>query len=185
MFFAPPTTRIHSRPNSFDSALNSTVSARSATAPAPHFAPYPTSTLRPSFLFLSPHPPFPSLLLAMSQQTRPTASSSHSHPSSASQAANPNWKEQLNLPEKDSRPQTEDVTNTKGNEFEDYFLKVRSPPLSPLPSCALSAARPRFPPASPASTLTEPLLPSARTPHGHLRGWRMLSLFSHPFVSGG
>lgn len=34
-----------------------------------------------------------------------------------------NWKDKLNLPQKDSRPQTEDVTNTKGNEFEDYFLK--------------------------------------------------------------
>ncbi|KAK4056868.1 DExD/H-box ATP-dependent RNA helicase dhh1 [Microbotryomycetes sp. JL221] len=33
------------------------------------------------------------------------------------------WKNQLNVPKKDSRPQTEDVTNTKGNEFEDYFLK--------------------------------------------------------------
>jgi len=34
-----------------------------------------------------------------------------------------NWKDKLNLPQKDTRPQTEDVTNTKGNEFEDYFLK--------------------------------------------------------------
>jgi len=40
------------------------------------------------------------------------------------QASQPeNWKDKLNLPQKDSRPQTEDVTNTKGNEFEDYFLK--------------------------------------------------------------
>ncbi|KAF9400432.1 DExD/H-box ATP-dependent RNA helicase dhh1, partial [Podila epigama] len=36
---------------------------------------------------------------------------------------NDSWKKQLNLPAKDSRPQTEDVTATKGNEFEDYFLK--------------------------------------------------------------
>ncbi|ORY91167.1 ATP-dependent RNA helicase DHH1 [Syncephalastrum racemosum] len=36
---------------------------------------------------------------------------------------NDKWKEDLNLPTKDSRPQTEDVTATKGNEFEDYFLK--------------------------------------------------------------
>ncbi|KAG0039841.1 DExD/H-box ATP-dependent RNA helicase dhh1 [Podila clonocystis] len=36
---------------------------------------------------------------------------------------NDSWKKQLNLPTKDSRPQTEDVTATKGNEFEDYFLK--------------------------------------------------------------
>ncbi|KAI9310864.1 ATP-dependent RNA helicase DHH1 [Dichotomocladium elegans] len=33
------------------------------------------------------------------------------------------WKQSLNLPDKDLRPQTEDVTATKGNEFEDYFLK--------------------------------------------------------------
>ncbi|KAG0047971.1 DExD/H-box ATP-dependent RNA helicase dhh1 [Linnemannia elongata] len=36
---------------------------------------------------------------------------------------NDSWKKQLNLPTKDTRPQTEDVTATKGNEFEDYFLK--------------------------------------------------------------
>jgi ATP-dependent RNA helicase DDX6/DHH1 len=33
------------------------------------------------------------------------------------------WKQTLNLPKKDARPQTEDVTATKGNEFEDYYLK--------------------------------------------------------------
>ncbi|KAG1457022.1 hypothetical protein G6F56_006703 [Rhizopus delemar] len=33
------------------------------------------------------------------------------------------WKQNLALPKKDTRPQTEDVTATKGNEFEDYFLK--------------------------------------------------------------
>jgi len=33
------------------------------------------------------------------------------------------WKSQLNLPAKDLRIQTSDVTNTKGNEFEDYCLK--------------------------------------------------------------
>ncbi|KAJ2132723.1 DExD/H-box ATP-dependent RNA helicase dhh1, partial [Coemansia sp. RSA 678] len=33
------------------------------------------------------------------------------------------WKKALNLPTKDARPQTEDVTATKGNEFEDYYLK--------------------------------------------------------------
>ncbi|KAI8975282.1 ATP-dependent RNA helicase DHH1 [Mycotypha africana] len=36
---------------------------------------------------------------------------------------NDSWKKSLNLPKKDTRPQTEDVTATKGNEFEDYFLK--------------------------------------------------------------
>ncbi|KAJ3177993.1 DExD/H-box ATP-dependent RNA helicase dhh1 [Gaertneriomyces sp. JEL0708] len=33
------------------------------------------------------------------------------------------WKSQLKRPPKDSRPQTQDVTATKGNDFEDYFLK--------------------------------------------------------------
>ncbi|RKP07575.1 P-loop containing nucleoside triphosphate hydrolase protein [Thamnocephalis sphaerospora] len=33
------------------------------------------------------------------------------------------WKTQLNLPAKDTRPQTEDVTNTKGVEFEELYLK--------------------------------------------------------------
>lgn len=33
------------------------------------------------------------------------------------------WKTQLNLPQKDTRPQTEDVTKTKGNGFEDFYLK--------------------------------------------------------------
>ncbi|EIE22383.1 cytoplasmic DExD/H-box RNA helicase [Coccomyxa subellipsoidea C-169] len=34
-----------------------------------------------------------------------------------------NWKSALKLPPKDARIRTEDVTNTKGNEFEDYVLK--------------------------------------------------------------
>ncbi|KAI3823637.1 hypothetical protein L1987_05077 [Smallanthus sonchifolius] len=34
------------------------------------------------------------------------------------------WKAQLNIPAADSRYKTEDVTATKGNEFEDYFLKI-------------------------------------------------------------
>ncbi|CAM6018716.1 unnamed protein product [Sphagnum balticum] len=33
------------------------------------------------------------------------------------------WKSQLKLPAADTRFKTEDVTATKGNEFEDYFLK--------------------------------------------------------------
>ncbi|KAI7871716.1 ATP-dependent RNA helicase DHH1 [Spinellus fusiger] len=36
---------------------------------------------------------------------------------------NDSWKKAMVLPPKDTRPQTEDVTATKGNEFEDYFLK--------------------------------------------------------------
>jgi ATP-dependent RNA helicase DDX6/DHH1 len=33
------------------------------------------------------------------------------------------WRQSLKLPPKDGRPKTEDVTATKGNDFEDYFLK--------------------------------------------------------------
>ncbi|XP_039818688.1 DEAD-box ATP-dependent RNA helicase 8-like [Panicum virgatum] len=33
------------------------------------------------------------------------------------------WKDQLKLPPPDTRYRTEDVTATKGDEFEDYFLK--------------------------------------------------------------
>lgn len=43
--------------------------------------------------------------------------------STATGSAGKDWKQQLQLPPKDSRPQTEDVLGTKGNEFEDYFLK--------------------------------------------------------------
>ncbi|GAA6022240.1 hypothetical protein JCM11491_001678 [Sporobolomyces phaffii] len=56
----------------------------------------------------------------MSTQTS-TPSSTGAPLPAASQPEN--WKDKLNLPQKDTRPQTEDVTNTKGNEFEDYFLK--------------------------------------------------------------
>jgi len=40
-----------------------------------------------------------------------------------SSEGNDDWKNQLRLPPKDTRQKTEDVTSTKGNEFEDYFLK--------------------------------------------------------------
>jgi ATP-dependent RNA helicase DDX6/DHH1 len=33
------------------------------------------------------------------------------------------WKQNLNLPAKDNRMKTTDVTSTKGNSFEDYYLK--------------------------------------------------------------
>ncbi|KAJ1544414.1 DExD/H-box ATP-dependent RNA helicase dhh1 [Cladochytrium tenue] len=33
------------------------------------------------------------------------------------------WKKSLSIPKKDGRPQTSDVTATKGNTFEDYYLK--------------------------------------------------------------
>ena len=35
----------------------------------------------------------------------------------------PEWKAQMKLPKRDMRQKTSDVTDTKGNEFEDYYLK--------------------------------------------------------------
>ena len=35
----------------------------------------------------------------------------------------PNWKSKLNIPEKDRRARTSDVTDTSGHDFEDYCLK--------------------------------------------------------------
>ncbi|KAL0077770.1 P-loop containing nucleoside triphosphate hydrolase protein [Phycomyces blakesleeanus] len=48
-----------------------------------------------------------------------------SHPSTSQPLSHEtdDWKKSITLPAKDTRPQTEDVTATKGNEFEDYFLK--------------------------------------------------------------
>eukprot|EP00249_Psilotum_nudum_P020617 c27781_g1_i1 orf=713-2026(-) len=40
-----------------------------------------------------------------------------------SSASSQEWKLQIKLPPSDPRYRTEDVTATKGNEFEDYFLK--------------------------------------------------------------
>jgi len=47
----------------------------------------------------------------------------HRSPSSFRRPANNNWKASLRPPPKDFRPQTEDVTATKGLEFEDMFLR--------------------------------------------------------------
>ncbi|GAA6002299.1 hypothetical protein JCM10207_001052 [Rhodosporidiobolus poonsookiae] len=57
----------------------------------------------------------------MSTATSSTNPSAASTP--APQPGPEDWKKNLSLPTKDTRPQTEDVTATKGNEFEDYFLK--------------------------------------------------------------
>ncbi|CAK7275479.1 DExD/H-box ATP-dependent RNA helicase dhh1 [Sporothrix epigloea] len=38
-------------------------------------------------------------------------------------AANDDWRQKLNIPQRDNRQQTEDVTNTKGLEFEDFGIK--------------------------------------------------------------
>ncbi|KAL1546422.1 RNA helicase [Salvia divinorum] len=43
--------------------------------------------------------------------------------SEAIDSSSQDWKASLKLPPRDNRYRTEDVTATKGNEFEDYFLK--------------------------------------------------------------
>ncbi|KAK4382107.1 DEAD-box ATP-dependent RNA helicase 6 [Sesamum angolense] len=43
--------------------------------------------------------------------------------SEAIESGSQDWKARLKLPPADTRYKTEDVTATKGNEFEDYFLK--------------------------------------------------------------
>ncbi|KAF8627349.1 hypothetical protein AX15_004419 [Amanita polypyramis BW_CC] len=48
---------------------------------------------------------------------------SQTGPSTSSTPSNDNWKAGLRAPPKDFRPQTEDVTATKGLEFEDMFLR--------------------------------------------------------------
>lgn len=88
----------------------------------------PTSELLGSYprAALARLPPSPLPFHAPPHHHSMSSQPPRSQPSSgAPQPSGSNWKEQLNLPEKDSRPQTEDVTATKGNEFEDYFLKVR------------------------------------------------------------
>ncbi|KAF5381300.1 hypothetical protein D9615_008316 [Tricholomella constricta] len=57
----------------------------------------------------------PSSHTAVMSQTGPSTSSAPAH--------NESWKASLRPPPKDIRPQTEDVTATKGLEFEDMFLR--------------------------------------------------------------
>jgi ATP-dependent RNA helicase DDX6/DHH1 len=52
-----------------------------------------------------------------------TALANHLEKTSLNDSSMSDWKSQLNIPQKDSRPQTEDVTATKGNGFEDFYLK--------------------------------------------------------------
>lgn len=57
---------------------------------------------------VNPSAPAP---VAVNKYTRPTKTEDES------------WKKDLKLPPKDTRPQTEDVLQTKGSDFEDYFLR--------------------------------------------------------------
>eukprot|EP00742_Colponemidia_sp_Colp-10_P000503 GILJ01000549.1.p1 GENE.GILJ01000549.1~~GILJ01000549.1.p1 ORF type:complete len:492 (+),score=72.22 GILJ01000549.1:87-1562(+) len=77
-------------------------SAPAASMPAP--APAPQST--PATVY--------------SQSVAPTI---HAGASATHANGDDDWKSQLRLPAPDMRVKTEDVTATKGNDFEDYFLK--------------------------------------------------------------
>eukprot|EP00271_Cylindrocystis_brebissonii_P010509 TRINITY_DN2670_c0_g4_i1.p1 TRINITY_DN2670_c0_g4~~TRINITY_DN2670_c0_g4_i1.p1 ORF type:complete len:564 (-),score=183.67 TRINITY_DN2670_c0_g4_i1:1359-3050(-) len=61
--------------------------------------------------------------LAPSQQLLAPSQGSQQSSSGGESRQTDEWKTQLNLPAADTRFKTADVTNTKGNEFEDYFLK--------------------------------------------------------------
>ncbi|KAJ0963797.1 hypothetical protein J5N97_028919 [Dioscorea zingiberensis] len=52
-----------------------------------------------------------------------TSNAEKSFQSDGSESSSQEWKAQLKIPPRDTRYKTEDVTATKGNEFEDYFLK--------------------------------------------------------------
>jgi len=55
-----------------------------------------------------------------------------------SEVQGPNWKASLKIPERDLRKKTSDVTNTKGNVFEDFCLKRKITILGRLLFLALS-----------------------------------------------
>lgn len=55
--------------------------------------------------------------------SRPVRGVAAGAPAPAATAAEGDWKQHLKLPPKDTRPQTEDVLQTKGSEFEDFFLR--------------------------------------------------------------
>jgi len=58
----------------------------------------------------------------MQQQMHQQAQQQQQPPQQQS-GSDENWRNKLQLPARDTRYRTEDVTATKGNEFEDYFLK--------------------------------------------------------------
>ena len=52
------------------------------------------------------------------------ASAQQANPANGDTVAGPStWRDGLSAPTKDTRYKTEDVTQTKGREFEDFFLK--------------------------------------------------------------
>lgn len=70
--------------------------------------------------------PGPKTARANNPPSRPFSSSSPTATKNSTVVEEPDssdWKQQLKIPPKDRRFQTEDVTATKGSDFEDYLLK--------------------------------------------------------------
>lgn len=73
---------------------------------------------------LTYRPEYPTVVLPKKIQTPITmADALASQLNNTSLGDDAKWKENLNAPAKDARPQTEDVTATKGLEFEDFYIK--------------------------------------------------------------
>ena len=53
----------------------------------------------------------------------PVTVQKYTRPTKTAESEDQAWKKDLKLPPKDTRPQTDDVLQTKGSEFEDYFLR--------------------------------------------------------------
>ncbi|KAF8822618.1 DEAD (Asp-Glu-Ala-Asp) box polypeptide DDX6 [Cardiosporidium cionae] len=58
-----------------------------------------------------------------SQQYSQSISRQHPYRLAAPQKVEESWKDRIVLPKKDLRVKTDDVTRTRGSDFEDYFLK--------------------------------------------------------------
>ncbi|KAL8200898.1 hypothetical protein R6Q57_012237 [Mikania cordata] len=77
----------------------------------------PQHNQQQQWLRRNPNPPGSSAAIANNEVEKSVYSDGNVDSSSQ------DWKEKLNIPAADTRFRTEDVTATKGNEFEDYFLK--------------------------------------------------------------
>ena len=75
----------------------------------------------PGMPAMPPMPPMPGMPQMPPQMNAALAAPPPAMP--AGGGGEEQWKTGLALPPKDVRPKTEDVTATKGNDFEDYFLK--------------------------------------------------------------
>jgi len=65
----------------------------------------------------------PTMAAKVESNHNATAASNRTDGKGAAGSEDPAWKAKLNIPEKDNRIKTADVTSTKGNEFEDYCLR--------------------------------------------------------------